>query len=251
MIAEAGCTMSSSAIRSGAACMARAMRWCRPRRRRRSAPGWCQSSVWETRAEREAGQAFVGGPEAGGRIGARRCQRARHRVAYEPVWAIGTGLTPTAADVGEVHAMCARCFITGRPAGRRCADSLWRSVKPSNARELMGVAHVDGALVGGASLKADDFLGIASPTSRPEAVRSPSAAAARFARCNPDRRVDFRDGDRHIGRNLQRTVGADCRQAVRPKPAPGTTSRASASGPVWRTWSDTRPGTPRGRWLSR
>jgi triosephosphate isomerase len=84
-------------------------------------------------------------------------------VAYEPVWAIGTGLTPTAADVAEAHA-----FIRDRIASRhgspaRAIRILYGgSVKPSNAKELMGVAHVDGALVGGASLKADDFLGIAS-----------------------------------------------------------------------------------------
>jgi triosephosphate isomerase len=83
-------------------------------------------------------------------------------VAYEPVWAIGTGLTPTAADVAEVHA-----FIRERLAARlgAVADGVrvlyGGSVKPGNAAELMAVANVDGALVGGASLKAEDFLGIA------------------------------------------------------------------------------------------
>lgn len=83
-------------------------------------------------------------------------------VAYEPVWAIGTGLTPTPADVAEVHD-----FIRGRLAKRFGADGegvrilYGGSVKPSNARELMGVSNVNGALVGGASLKAEDFLGIA------------------------------------------------------------------------------------------
>jgi len=83
-------------------------------------------------------------------------------VAYEPVWAIGTGLTPTTADVAEVHT-----FIRERLAARlgAAADGVrilyGGSVKPSNAAELMAVAHVDGALVGGASLKAEDFLGIA------------------------------------------------------------------------------------------
>ena len=82
-------------------------------------------------------------------------------VAYEPVWAIGTGLTPTAADVAEVHA-----FLRQRLVSRFGADGAQMrllyggSVKPSNVRELMGVANVNGALVGGASLKADDFLGI-------------------------------------------------------------------------------------------
>jgi triosephosphate isomerase len=83
-------------------------------------------------------------------------------VAYEPVWAIGTGLTPTPTDVAEVHA-----FIRERLTARFGAAAggirilYGGSVKPSNATELMAVANVDGALVGGASLKADDFLGIA------------------------------------------------------------------------------------------
>ncbi len=82
-------------------------------------------------------------------------------VAYEPVWAIGTGLTPTAADVAEVHAMM-RATLAKRFGGEGEAMRLLYggSVKASNAVELMAVTHVDGALVGGASLKADDFLGI-------------------------------------------------------------------------------------------
>ena len=82
-------------------------------------------------------------------------------VAYEPVWAIGTGLTPTAADVAEVHAMM-RAALAKRfgAEGARMRLLYGGSVKASNAAELMGVAEVNGALVGGASLKADDFLGI-------------------------------------------------------------------------------------------
>jgi triosephosphate isomerase (TIM) len=82
-------------------------------------------------------------------------------VAYEPVWAIGTGLTPTAADVAAVHA-AVRADLIDRfgPAGAGMRLLYGGSVKPSNAAELMGVANVNGALVGGASLKADDFLGI-------------------------------------------------------------------------------------------
>ncbi|MFZ0459086.1 MAG: triose-phosphate isomerase [Rhodoplanes sp.] len=83
-------------------------------------------------------------------------------IAYEPVWAIGTGLTPTTADVAEAHG-----FIRAQVAkrfGQAVADGVriqyGGSVKPSNAKELMSVSDVDGALVGGASLKADDFLGI-------------------------------------------------------------------------------------------
>jgi triosephosphate isomerase len=82
-------------------------------------------------------------------------------IAYEPVWAIGTGLTPTAADVAEVHA-CMREELTKAFGEEGAAMRLLYggSVKPANAEELMGVANVDGALVGGASLKAADFLGI-------------------------------------------------------------------------------------------
>ena len=82
-------------------------------------------------------------------------------VAYEPVWAIGTGLTPTPDDVAEVHA-----FIRGKlvdrynEIGNGIRILYGGSVKPANAAELMAVDNVNGALVGGASLKADDFLGI-------------------------------------------------------------------------------------------
>jgi triosephosphate isomerase len=83
-------------------------------------------------------------------------------VAYEPVWAIGTGLTPTPADVAEVHASI-RGYLEKRygAAGRGMRILYGGSVKPSNAAELLHVANVNGALVGGASLKAADFLGIA------------------------------------------------------------------------------------------
>jgi triosephosphate isomerase (TIM) len=82
-------------------------------------------------------------------------------IAYEPVWAIGTGLTPTAADVEEAHAFM-RAELKARFAGEGAKMRILYggSVKPGNARELMGVANVDGALIGGASLKSDDFLAI-------------------------------------------------------------------------------------------
>ena len=84
-------------------------------------------------------------------------------VAYEPVWAIGTGLTPTAKDVEEVHRFI-RGVLTDRfgAEGGRIRILYGGSVKPTNAAELMGVANVNGALVGGASLKAADFLAIAA-----------------------------------------------------------------------------------------
>lgn len=82
-------------------------------------------------------------------------------VAYEPVWAIGTGLTPTVADVAEVHGALRVALVRRFGAeGSKMRILYGGSVKPSNARELMEIADVNGALVGGASLKADDFAGI-------------------------------------------------------------------------------------------
>jgi triosephosphate isomerase (TIM) len=82
-------------------------------------------------------------------------------VAYEPVWAIGTGLTATISDVSEVHAALRQALI-GREAlgGSRMRILYGGSVKAANAKELLNVPHVNGALVGGASLVAADFLGI-------------------------------------------------------------------------------------------
>ena len=118
--------------------------------------------VGEQRAQREAGETLkvVGGQLDGSLPDT--ATAANLVVAYEPVWAIGTGLTPTPADVAEVHA-----FIRKKLAERYGAEGTsvrilyGGSVKPSNAEELMAVANVNGALVGGASLKAADFLGIA------------------------------------------------------------------------------------------
>jgi len=111
--------------------------------------------VGETRAEREAGQAVeVVSAQLAGSLpdGA---SAARLVVAYEPVWAIGTGLTPTSADIAAMHAA-----IRGRipPATRILYGG---SVNPGNAAEILALAEVDGALVGGASLKAEDFRAIA------------------------------------------------------------------------------------------
>ena len=119
--------------------------------------------VGEQRAQREAGQtlAVVGGQLDGSLPDG--ASAANLVVAYEPVWAIGTGLTPTPADVAEVHAFIRRRLsdrFGAQGAGVRILYG--GSVKPSNARELLTIAEVNGALVGGASLKADDFLGIAA-----------------------------------------------------------------------------------------
>jgi triosephosphate isomerase (TIM) len=84
-------------------------------------------------------------------------------IAYEPVWAIGTGLTPTPDDVAQVHNLIrARLVERYRNAGEDMRILSGGSVKPANAKELMHVENVDGALVGSASLKADEFLGIAA-----------------------------------------------------------------------------------------
>ena len=82
-------------------------------------------------------------------------------LAYEPVWAIGTGLTPTVADVAEVHGFLRRALVERLGTGGGAVRILYGgSVKPDNARALMAVDNVNGALVGGASLKAQDFLAI-------------------------------------------------------------------------------------------
>ncbi len=82
-------------------------------------------------------------------------------VAYEPVWAIGTGLTPTIADIAEAHAFMRRELVArfGKE-GQGMRILYGGSVKPANAADLMAIEHVDGALIGGASLKAEDFLAI-------------------------------------------------------------------------------------------
>ncbi len=118
--------------------------------------------VGETQLQREAGQtlAVVGGQLAGSLPHGATAQNLV--VAYEPVWAIGTGLTPTVEDVADVHAFIRLELVDlMHNAGAGVRILYGGSVKPSNARELMGVAEVNGALVGGASLTAKDFLGIA------------------------------------------------------------------------------------------
>jgi len=119
--------------------------------------------IGETRAQRDGGQTLdiCGGQLKGSLPDA--ATSANLVVAYEPVWAIGTGLTPTIEDVEQVHGFI-RGFLTDRlrSDGSRVRILYGGSVKPSNAAELMGVTNVNGALVGGASLKAADFLAIAA-----------------------------------------------------------------------------------------
>src|SRR3954453_21011142 len=119
--------------------------------------------IGETQTERDAGQtldvcggqlsgSLPDGAAAGNLVG-----------AYEPVWAIGTGRTPTTQDVEKVHAFIRDNLISRfKGGGARMRILYGGSVKPSNAAELMAVPNVDGALVGGASLKAADFLAISA-----------------------------------------------------------------------------------------
>jgi triosephosphate isomerase len=118
--------------------------------------------VGETEADRDAGKTLdVVGTQLAGSLpdGA---TPANLVVAYEPVWAIGTGRTPTVDDVAAVHAAI-RAALKDRfgEAGGAIKILYGGSVKPDNAATLLAVDHVNGALVGGASLKASDFLGIA------------------------------------------------------------------------------------------
>lgn len=84
-------------------------------------------------------------------------------IAYEPVWAIGTGLTPTANDVGDMHGFIRQRLTSRyRDAGTSVRILYGGSVKPTNAKELLVGDNVNGALVGGASLNADEFLAIAA-----------------------------------------------------------------------------------------
>ncbi len=119
--------------------------------------------IGETRAERDAGRTLdICGTQLKGSLpdGA---TSANLVVAYEPVWAIGTGLTPTTGDVEQVHRVIRKALTDRFKAeGEKIRILYGGSVKPSNAKELMAVANVNGALVGGASLKASDFLAIAA-----------------------------------------------------------------------------------------
>ena len=118
--------------------------------------------IGETKAEREAGATLdILSRQVAGSV-PDAAAPANTVIAYEPVWAIGTGLTPTAGDVAEAHAHIRERLVEKLGSAAAKMRILYGgSVKPSNAAELLGVANVDGALVGGASLKAADFLGIA------------------------------------------------------------------------------------------
>jgi triosephosphate isomerase (TIM) len=116
--------------------------------------------VGETLAERDAGTTLeiIGRQLAGSLPGG--ANAANLVVAYEPVWAIGTGRTPTTAQVAEVHAAIRAALVARFADGAAMRILYGGSVNDKNAAELMAVANVDGALVGGASLKPDAFAAI-------------------------------------------------------------------------------------------
>ena len=119
--------------------------------------------VGETEAQRDAGDTLdVVGAQLAGSVpdGA---TAATTVIAYEPVWAIGTGRTPTLEEIEEVHGNIRLRLSTRFGAEGDAMRVLYGgSVKPGNAAEIFAIANVDGGLVGGASLKATDFLGIVS-----------------------------------------------------------------------------------------
>ena len=121
--------------------------------------------VGETLEEREAGKtaAVVTGQVQGSLAGLSAADLEKVVVAYEPVWAIGTGKVATPEQAQEVHALI-RALLAGLSSpevAARVRIQYGGSVKPDNAADLARQPDIDGALVGGASLKADDFLGIA------------------------------------------------------------------------------------------
>ena len=117
--------------------------------------------VGETLDQRKAGEALtVVTEQVRGSLPPQLAGQA-FSVAYEPVWAIGTGLTPTTAEIEEMHLVIRATLREMFAADSDESPILYGgSVKPSNAAEILHAAEVGGALVGGASLKAEDFLGI-------------------------------------------------------------------------------------------
>lgn len=118
--------------------------------------------IGESEAERDAGTTLdVIGTQLAGSL-PNGATGPRLVVAYEPVWAIGTGKVPTLEQIAEVHDFIRSTLIArfGETAGNSIRILYGGSVKPSNAAEIFAVSNVDGALVGGASLKAADFGGI-------------------------------------------------------------------------------------------
>lgn len=118
--------------------------------------------VGELEAEREAGKEFdVVSQQLSGSL-PEGANAQNTVIAYEPVWAIGTGKTATPDDIKAMHAFIRQKLEQRLADGKNMRILYGGSVKPSNAAEIFGVDNVDGALIGGASLKADDFIGIAA-----------------------------------------------------------------------------------------
>lgn len=117
--------------------------------------------VGETEAERDSGKTLDIVLDQIARSVPEGANADKLVIAYEPVWAIGTGRTPTVDDVAQVHGAIRKSLISQFGVnGKKIPILYGGSVKPSNASELMAVSDVNGALVGGASLKAEDFNGI-------------------------------------------------------------------------------------------
>jgi len=117
--------------------------------------------IGETSAQRDAGTAHH---ICGNQIDASVPDGARPEntaIAYEPIWAIGTGRTPSEGDIAAMHAHIRACLVRRLGQGARTIRILYGgSVKPQNAARILSLQDVGGALVGGASLKAEDFLAI-------------------------------------------------------------------------------------------
>ena len=127
--------------------------------------------VGETLDQREAGEtmAVLGGQIEGSLAGVTPGELAALVVAYEPVWAIGTGRTATPDQAQDAHAHIRRCLagLGGAEAAGACRLLYGGSVKPANAEAIAGQADVDGALVGGASLDPASFAEIVAAARRP------------------------------------------------------------------------------------
>ena len=121
-------------------------------------------AVGELLAERQSGETadVVARQVRLGLEGVTKADMDKVTVAYEPVWAIGTGVVATPAQAQEVHALIRKLLaeVYDAPTAERTRLQYGGSVKPDNAKELLGCPDIDGALVGGASLKAADFAGI-------------------------------------------------------------------------------------------
>ena len=124
--------------------------------------------IGETKSQRLDGKALsVCGEQIAGSVPEGMTSSAI-AIGYEPLWAIGTGHTPTSEEIAEVHAHIRQCLVARLGAeGKKVRILYGGSVKPSNAREILALPEVGGALVGGASLKAADFEAIFRAVSAP------------------------------------------------------------------------------------